>query len=138
MGGRRLRLRLLLGCICVLLLHACASYGTRTRSRLGSTPGCTLLLNVYSRPTTVLETLRHYNKASGFSAIVILWAAPTPPPSTLNETSHPSVHVVVPPDSSLNWRFYPWTAITTDCVMHMDDGKLRTPLRAEGVVDNSL
>ncbi|GJN93294.1 hypothetical protein Rhopal_006341-T1 [Rhodotorula paludigena] len=29
--------------------------------------------------------------------------------------------VIVPPSSSLNWRFYPWSEIRTDCVISMDD-----------------
>lgn len=92
--------------------------GIRTRK---SPATCTFLLNVYSRPQSVQSLLQHYDWSKSLSDFVVLWASPIEPP-VFGHFIHP-VTVVVPPDASLNWRFYPWREITSRCVVSMDDGK---------------
>lgn len=95
---------------------------------------CTLLLNVFSRPATVRDTLAHYARSSSLDHIVVIWASPIPLDSQKRLVPDFAgaipVSFVFPPNSSLNYRFYPWPEIRNECVMHMDDGESDRNLRA--------
>ncbi|GAA5942325.1 hypothetical protein JCM3775_003223 [Rhodotorula graminis] len=123
----RVRVHRLAGVLLVLALVLAVSLALH-RSSLSSSspplePGCTLVVNVFSRPTTVAESVRHYAQTTSITAIVLLWAGP----AQANETDLVAaaggtrLSLVVPPSTSLNWRFYPWPEIRTDCVISMDD-----------------
>ncbi|GAA5912958.1 hypothetical protein JCM8208_002414 [Rhodotorula glutinis] len=121
----RLRVHRLAGVLVLFALVVAASLVLH-RSPSSSPPfepGCTLVVNVFSRPTTVAESLRHYAHTSSITHIVLLWAGP----AEANETDlavaagTTRLSLVVPPSTSLNWRFYPWPEIRTECVISMDD-----------------
>ena len=137
----RVRVHRLAGVLLVLALVLATSLALHRSSSSSSSsplePGCTLVVNVFSRPTTVAESVRHYAQTASITHIVLLWAGP----AEANETELVAaagatrLSLVVPPSTSLNWRFYPWPEIRTDCVISMDDGASHlsrpSPPRAE-------
>ena len=80
-----------------------------------------MVFNVFSRPENVPVQLSHYSQSPAVADFVVIWAGPEPVLELSSQVSKP-VHVIVPPDSSLNWRFYPWPEISRSCVIPMDDG----------------
>lgn len=130
--------RLIFGftCVCAVIYYLSTSHNhgdSATRRHPPARPGtCTLLINVFSRPETVRDTLQHYAGSSVIDHIVVIWASPVPTGDLAEllpaEDGRPPISFVYPPSSSLNYRFYPWPEIQNDCVMHMDDGQFCPPL----------
>lgn len=123
----RVRARRLAGVLLALALVVAASLALHRSSSSSSPPldpGCTLVVNVFSRPTTVPDSLRHYDKTKSITAIVLLWAGPAQVDEAELKAAagDTPLSLVFPPSTSLNWRFYPWPEIRTECVISMDDG----------------
>ncbi|GAA6057016.1 hypothetical protein JCM3770_000121 [Rhodotorula araucariae] len=120
----RVRARRLLGVLAVLVLVLVTTSSLwRSPASLPPESGCTLVVNVFTRPSTVADSLRHYAQSASLARVVLLWAGP----ADANETELAEaagtlpLSLVFPPSSSLNWRFYPWPEIRTECIISMDD-----------------
>lgn len=86
---------------------------------------CTLLLNVYDRVNTLADRLAYYETLPKLDQILVLWNhQDLPPPDPTSFLSLVPVQFLHPSSNSLNWRFYPWPEIRTDCVIQMDDGRV--------------
>ncbi|GAA5845267.1 hypothetical protein JCM9279_004825 [Rhodotorula babjevae] len=122
----RIRVHRLAGVLLAIALVVAVSLALHRSSSSSSpplNPGCTLVVNVFSRPTTVPDSLRHYAQTSSITAIVLLWAgsAKADEAELRAAAGDTPLSLVFPPSTSLNWRFFPWPEIRTQCVISMDD-----------------
>eukprot|EP00049_Salpingoeca_infusionum_P009649 m.164093 g.164093 ORF g.164093 m.164093 type:complete len:883 (+) comp14394_c0_seq2:164-2812(+) len=89
---------------------------------------CTLVITVYSRADSVMDTLAHYDTNVCLAAIVLVWnAVAVSPPTIPPNLFRTPVSIVTPARNSLNNRFNLAEYTHTDCIINMDDDWLMSP-----------
>lgn len=83
---------------------------------------CTLLLSVYSRYKNVMDRLDHLQHMPSLRSIIVVWNyQEADPPILASDRFVVPVFFRKQAFNSLNNRYQPFSQVTTDCVISMDD-----------------
>ncbi|KAJ3218173.1 Exostoses (Multiple)-like 3 [Dinochytrium kinnereticum] len=112
-----------------------------TNARPEAFDKCTMVMPVYSRHATILDRLEYYHTHPLLDSIIIVWNNPSVQPpiiaphiksrrraaqfkkkkkGKMNVFFVP-IHIKVQPFNSMNNRYLPFSEMTSDCVISMDD-----------------
>ncbi|BBN04566.1 hypothetical protein Mp_3g05750 [Marchantia polymorpha subsp. ruderalis] len=136
-GNMSYRVKLLTGCVVVLLALYCTSRAASIigwddqypEVRSGSPRHrYTVLINTWKRYELLKKTVAHYSSCSNVDAVNVIWSEPQPPTKELHskltevtERNQVEVRFNINKVDELNNRFKPIAGIRTDAVFSVDD-----------------